>query len=256
MIVNHFYPVMVGTGILAGFMSGLFGIGGGVIVTPLLVMVYPMLSGEKLGIEIVTGLSSAQGFFSSAVSYILHRKKNRPNWKIVKNFALPMALANFTASLLAGNFSERIILFTFGLLGLMSLVVTFSFKEPVKIFCEKNTLYLPLVGILLGILCGLAGQGGGFIYLPVLIYVFGAQIKQAISTSAAIGIIGSSGALFGRINGDLSFVNYTFELIGGIVIGGYVGAVISNRLNSDRLKVALNIFIFICSVQLIAKIFY
>lgn len=67
MVAVTIYPVMVGVGMVAGFMSGLFGIGGGIIVTPLLVLIYPILSGQKLPIEVVTGLSSAQGFFSSLV---------------------------------------------------------------------------------------------------------------------------------------------------------------------------------------------
>jgi len=253
---SHIYPGMIGVGILAGFMSGLFGIGGGIIVTPLLIILYPLISGQKLSIEVVTGLSSAQGFFSSLTSYFLHRGKHRPDWGIIKWFALPMALANFFTSLSAAYFPESFILFVFGALGLMSLIVTVFCKKPIELLCQNRSLYLPIVGIFLGVLCGAVGQGGGFIYLPVLIAMFGLPIKQAISTSAAIGIIGASGALFGRINGDLSFLHYTIELIFGILIGGYFGAGLSNRLTPDRLKLALNIFIFVCSLQLILKAFH
>ncbi|ARB29346.1 sulfite exporter TauE/SafE family protein [Pseudomonas tolaasii] len=254
MVAVTIYPVMVGVGVMAGFMSGLFGIGGGIIVTPLLVLIYPILSGQKLPIEVVTGLSSAQGFFSSLVSFALHRIKFQPDWRVIRSFAIPMAVANFFASLHAEAFSEDFILFVFGLLGLMSLLVTYLFHKPVALFCDHPSLSLPLIGLVLGVLCGLVGQGGGFIYLPVLISLFGLQIKQAISTSALIGIIGASGALFGRVGSSMDFLGYTGELVLGIVVGGFLGAMLSHRLDPRHLKQALNAFILLCSIQLMLRL--
>jgi uncharacterized protein len=254
MVAATVYPIMIGVGGLAGFMSGLFGIGGGIIVTPLLVLVYPMLSGHKLPIEVVTGLSSAQGFFSSFVSFGLHRVRFQPDWQVIRSFAVPMAIANFFASIHSSAFSESFILFVFGLLGILSLVVTYLFPKPLSVLCEHKAWSLPLVGIVLGILCGLVGQGGGFIYLPVLISLFGLHIKQAISTSAVIGIIGASGALLGRIGGEMVFLDYTGELVAGILLGGYLGAAVSHRLDAKLLKRALNAFVLLCSVQLMARL--
>ncbi|MEE1890255.1 sulfite exporter TauE/SafE family protein [Pseudomonas carassii] len=250
------YPVMAGVGVMAGFLSGLFGIGGGIIVTPLLVLLYPMLSGQKLPIEVITGLSSVQGFFSSLVSFALHRVRFQPDWRVIRQFALPMALANFLASLQAGRFSEQFILLVFAVLGLLSLIVTYAFRRPVSVLVERPSLSLPLTGLLLGALCGLVGQGGGFIYLPVLISLFGLQIKQAISTSALIGIIGASGALLGRLGSMDTFLGYSVELVLGIVLGGYLGAALSLRLQSAHLKQALNVFILLCSMELMARVLF
>ncbi|KAF2394474.1 sulfite exporter TauE/SafE family protein [Pseudomonas sp. NPDC087342] len=256
MVAMTVYPMMIGVGVMAGFMSGLFGIGGGIIVTPLLVLVYPMLGGQKLPIEVVTGLSSAQGFFSSMVSFALHRVRFRPDWRVIRSFAVPMAIANFFASIHADAFSENFILFVFGLLGLMSLMVTYLFRRPVALLCNHQVVSLPLTGLILGVLCGLVGQGGGFIYLPVLISLFGLQIKQAISTSAVIGIIGASGALLGRVGSQMDFLDYTAELVVGILLGGYLGAALSHRLDSRHLKRALNVFVLLCSVQLMARLIF
>jgi len=250
------YPVMAGVGVMAGFLSGLLGIGGGIIVTPLLVLIYPALSGQKLPIEVVTGLSSAQGFFSSLISFTLHRVKFKPDWRVIRSFAVPMAVANFIASIHAQEFSEGFILFVFGLLGFLSLMVTYLFRRPVALLCEHQSLSLPITGLALGILCGLVGQGGGFIYLPVLISLFGLQIKQAISTSALIGIIGASGALLGRAGSIGEFVGYASELILGIIVGGYLGAALSHRLQSSHLKQALNVFILLCSIELMARVLF
>ncbi|MBP5953727.1 sulfite exporter TauE/SafE family protein [Pseudomonas sp. P42] len=254
MTAMTFYPVMIGVGVMAGFMSGLFGIGGGIIVTPLLVLVYPMLCGQKLPIEVVTGLSSAQGFFSSLVSFALHRVRFQPDWRVIRSFAIPMAVANFFASIHADAFSENFILFVFGLLGLLSLLVTYLFRKPVPILCDHPALSLPLTGLVLGVLCGLVGQGGGFIYLPVLISLFGLQIKQAISTSALIGIIGASGALLGRVGTSEHFLGYTGELVIGILLGGFLGTALSHRLEAKHLKRALNAFVLLCSIQLMARL--
>ncbi|WP_332768693.1 sulfite exporter TauE/SafE family protein [Pseudomonas koreensis] len=254
MTAMTFYPVMTGVGVLAGFMSGLFGIGGGIIVTPLLVLVYPMVSGQKLPIEVVTGLSSAQGFFSSLVSFALHRTRFQPDWRVIVNFAVPMAAANFFASVHAEAFSENFILFVFGLLGLLSLLLTYLFRQPVALLCNHSSLSLPLTGLALGVLCGLVGQGGGFIYLPVLVSLFGLPIKQAISTSALIGIIGASGALFGRLGSAQEFLGYTGELVIGIILGGFLGAALSHRLDARHLKRALNAFVLLCSIQLMARL--
>jgi len=254
MVAMTIYPVMVGVGVMAGFMSGLFGIGGGIIVTPLLVLIYPIVSGQKLPIEVVTGLSSAQGFFSSLLSFALHRVRFQPDWRVIRSFAIPMALANFFASLHADAFSENFILFVFGLLGLMSLLVTHLFHRPVALLCNHQSLSLPLIGLVLGVLCGLVGQGGGFIYLPVMISLFGLQIKQAISTSALIGVIGASGALFGRVGSTMDFLGYTGELMLGVLVGGFLGAMLSHRLDSRHLKRALNAFVLLCSIQLMLRL--
>ncbi|QLF91690.1 sulfite exporter TauE/SafE family protein [Pseudomonas sp. ABC1] len=248
-----FHPVMMIVGLMAGFMSGLFGIGGGVIVTPLLVLIYPILSGQKLPIEVVTGLSSVQGFFSSTVSFALHRVRFQPDWRMVRYFAVPMAVANLVASIHAEKFSESFILMIFGLLGLLSLVVTYLFRQPIVLLINNQAVSLPVTGLVLGVLSGLVGQGGGFIYLPVLISLFGLQIKQAISTSALIGVIGASGALFGRVGTAAEFIGYTGELVVGIIMGGYLGAALSHRLNPKSLSAMLNVFILVCSTQLIVQ---
>ncbi|MBV4457902.1 sulfite exporter TauE/SafE family protein [Pseudomonas sp. COR58] len=254
MVAVTIYPVMAGVGVMAGFMSGLFGIGGGIIVTPLLVLAYPMLAGHKLPIEVVTGLSSAQGFFSSLVSFALHRARFEPDWRVIRSFAVPMAVANFFASIHADAFNENFILFVFGLLGLLSLLVTYLFRRPVALLCDHQAWSLPLTGVVLGVLCGLVGQGGGFIYLPVLVSLFGLPIKQAISTSALIGIIGASGALLGRVGTATDFLGYTGELVAGIVLGGFLGAGLSHRLDARHLKQALNAFVLLCSLQLMARL--
>lgn len=240
-------------GLISGFLSGMFGIGGGMIVTPLLILIYPMLTNQNLSIIAITGLSSAQGFFSSAVSFFFHRKTSPINKKLILTFAIPMATSNLIASYLSPNVDAKYILFIFGLLGFASLFITFFIKKPPVFFNKYSKTLIPLIGLVIGILCGIIGQGGGFIYLPILIYLFGLDIKSAIATSAAIGIIAAMGALFGRINTISIFLNYLPYLIIGIFIGSYFGSKISKSFSPENLKISVNLFILICSIALIIK---
>lgn len=248
-----FYPIMLSVGAMAGFLSGLFGIGGGIIVMPLLVLIYPVLAEHTLPIATITGLSAVQGFFSSTMAFALHRGNFKPDWSIIKHFAIPMACANFIASMLAAAVDEASILFIFATLGIASLLVTYGVRRPVASMIENPTLWLPGVGLMTGALCGLVGQGGGFIYLPILISVFGLQIKQAISTSALIGIIAAGGALLGRLDTVSGFAAYAGELVAGVVLGGYLGAAVSHRLKPQQLKRILNLFIILCSLELMSR---
>jgi uncharacterized membrane protein YfcA len=239
-------------GLISGFLSGMFGIGGGVIVTPMLVLLFPLVYGQKLPIEVVTGLSSAQGFFSSALSFF-HHKEIGLDLDLIKWFALPMAFSNFISSYVSVFVSEQYILLIFGLLGFFSLYLTFFIKSPIKFVLTYKKVCMPLIGATVGVLCGIVGQGGGFIYLPILVYIFGLNVKKAVPTSAAIGIIAAIGALLGRFNSLTIFAQFIPYLIVGIFVGSYFGSMVSKRMSQAKLKYAMNIFLFVCSLSFIYK---
>ncbi|QUM80331.1 sulfite exporter TauE/SafE family protein [Moritella sp. 5] len=107
---------------------------------------------------------------------------------------------------------------------------------------NSGSASVPLIGIVLGLMYGAVGQGGGFIYLPVMIYIFHCNPKVAIASAPVIGLLSSVSIFSGRAFTDTIDWWLCFYLIIGIFVGAKIGAMISLKLNEVVLRKCINVF--------------
>jgi len=175
-------------GIATGFLAGLLGIGGGMLMVPFITII---LSGRgvapDLAVKMAIATSMATIIFTSVSSVRAHHKRGAVRWDIVKRLAPGIVIGSIVGSL--GVFAllkGAYLAIFFGLFVGFSATQMFLDKKP------KATRQMPgtggqlAAGGVIGFVSGLVGAGGGFISVPFMTWC-NVAIHNAVATSAALG---------------------------------------------------------------------
>ena len=117
---------------------------------------------------------------------------------------------------------------------------------------ETPVLVLIVIGLLAGILSGIFGIGGGVVIVPALIYVAGFRQHMATGTSLAVLLppIGIAAAYEYHRHGNVN-VRAAAVIAAAVFVGGWLGAVVANRMPGPQLRLAFGIFVVGLGVYLI-----
>jgi len=175
-------------GLATGFLAGLLGIGGGMIMVP---FISAMLSGRgaapELAVKMAIATSMATIIFTSISSVRAHHKKGAVRWDIVARLAPGIVLGAMVASL--GVFTllkGAALYFVFAGFVTFSAAQMFLNRKPAPTHQLPGTLGQLGAGGLIGFLSGLVGAGGGFVSVPFMTWC-NVAIHNAVATSAALG---------------------------------------------------------------------
>lgn len=175
-------------GACAGVLAGLFGVGGGMIIVPVLVYSFAIqgFAPEALT-HMAVGTSLATIAFTSINSVRAHHKRGAVRWQLVKWMTLGIVggalLGALTAALLSGPVLQKII----GVFAiLMAVQMTFNIS-PKAAFGEPGKPALTAAGGVIGWASAIFGIGGGSLTVPFLVWR-SVPIQQAVATSAACGM--------------------------------------------------------------------
>jgi len=193
-------------GALAGFAAGLFGVGGGTIIVPLLFIVFTQMGYSPDNImHLALGTSLATIIVTSISSLMAHNKKGAVMWPVFKNLTPGMAIGCFFGAGIAGAISGghlQIIVGTF-LLWVAFNMFTGGKKRIDGTANDASTTQTALpstpkqlaAGGVIGIASAIFGIGGGSLTVPYLTR-YGVVMQKAVGTSAACGLpIAIAGAL-------------------------------------------------------------
>ena len=182
---------MLVAGLVAGFAAGLFGIGGGFVVVPALLVVLPLLGGTHDAIaHVAIGTSAATIIVTSIRSLLAHAKRGAVEFEVLKSWAPWIVLGCGAGVLLAGHVNGNVLKMIFAVgVGLMSL----NFLLPNvsgKVVSDTMPSGLVRMGIAggLGTFSSLLGIGGGTIAIMVMT-LCGRTIHRAIATASGIGTL-------------------------------------------------------------------
>jgi uncharacterized protein len=175
-------------GLCTGFLAGLLGIGGGMLMVPFITII---LSGQgvapDLAVKMAIATSMATIIFTSISSVRAHHKRGTVRWDIVKRLAPGIVLGSALASV--GVFA---LLKGAWLALFFAAFVSFSATQMLLDKKPKPSRTLPgtagqiSAGTVIGFLSGLVGAGGGFVSVPFMTWC-NVAIHNAVSTSAALG---------------------------------------------------------------------
>ncbi|GAB1478769.1 sulfite exporter TauE/SafE family protein [Paracoccaceae bacterium] len=276
--VNAF--LLLGIGGVVGFLSGLFGVGGGFLITPLLLFI-----GVPPGIAVATG---ANQVVASSISGVLAQLKRKAvdfrmglvllvggllgSWSGVGVFAWMTKLGQVDL------FVQLSYVLFLGLIGGMmffesarallrarrsgtatvrrSHVHTWVHGLPLKMKFRASGLYIsvlpPLaVGALVGFLAGIMGVGGGFILVPAMIYLLGMPTKVVIGTSLfQIIFVTAFTTVMHAVTSQTVDMMLALLLIIGGVIGAQIGSQVGLRLKGEQLRILLALLVLAVAVKI------
>lgn len=248
-------------GAFAGTLAGLFGIGGGLVIVPVLIFSFG-LQGVSAGIaaHLAVGTSLATIVFTSISSIRSHHLYEAVRWDIVRSMVVGIVigavLGAVTASMLSGAALERIIGIFVTLVALKMLLEVNP--KPGREVPGKTGLGAAGAGI--GWASALFGIGGGTLTVPFLSWC-NLRMQSAVGTSAACGFpIALAGALANTATGwnhpelpDLSIGFVYLPAFAGItltsVLFARVGATLAHRLDARLLKRIFAIFLIIVGIR-------
>jgi len=235
-------------GLFAGFMSGMFGIGGGSIRTPLLYLAgLPLLSAFGVNLVVIP--------FSSLAGAITHRKNI--DWKIARYVIIGGTIGTLTGAFLTGIIPNLALAIIFVIVSIITVFGIYFDKIFPKTAQKINpTPKVVILGTLfLNFLTILRGGSGGSLFSPFL-KMIGVNIRKAIATSLfATVFTATAGAIVFWSRGDVPFLPAVMVTLGSIV-GARIGGLVSLKTKPAWLEIGLSLFIVVLAIIVLVKAIY
>ena len=247
-------------GLAAGILSGLFGIGGGIVLVPSLIIIFGMEILDANAISLASMLLPV-----GALGVWAYYKAGMINIKESLWIALGLFLGSFVGGELAINMNEVLltnlyagILFYIAL-SYFDIKSLFKKKQPIVDDIEppiKPIWAFVMVGLGAGVFAGLFGKGGGIIIVPMLITMFHYSPKAAAATSlAALQLpVGLPSVIIYANEGHLNIL-FAALIALGILIGAYFGSKLAVKLPSKMFKKVYAVFLIVVAVFMVYKYF-
>lgn len=259
--LNILIPLLI-VGCIGGFLAGLLGVGGGLIIVPVIVWVLHAsnFDGEHIQ-QIAVGTSLAVMVFTSFSSVLAQHKKGAVRWDIVKGMAPAMVIGTLIGSAIAGFVPSKALQWFFVIFAYLV-----ALQSALK-FAPKATRQMPglagrgVAGTLIGVVSSWVGIGGGSMSVPFMSWC-NVPIRNAIGTSAALGWpIAFSGAI-GYIVSGLSvkglpagswgfvYMPSALTLIVATTLCAPLGVKVAHTLPPAKLKIAFGLLLFTMATQM------
>ena len=260
--------VMAASAVVTGFMAGFFGIGGGLIMVPILFYIFSFAGLEQAFImHLALGTSFSIIIPTSIISTMTHMKFKAVDFSIVKTFGAFVAIGVVFGTIFAVSLKTSSLVLFFSIMTMLFSLYFLTAKEKINPRPRKiNLIYRVICGFLSGFLSAPMGIAGGVINTPVL-KMFGYPIKVAIGCSAAIGfVIALIGAIGFAVSGSylninvplsLGFVNLpTFLIFVPITtFMAKIGAESVHKFNKRLIGKMFGIYLFIVACRLFYEYF-
>lgn len=253
-------------GVGTGFLAGLLGIGGGMLMVPFLTIILTARGvPADLTVKMAIATSMATIIFTSISSVRAHHKRGAVRWDIVKRLAPGIVLGSAIGSL--GVFAVlkgSVLAIFFGLFVGFSATQMFLGKKPAPTRQLPGTAGTVAAGGVIGFISGLVGAGGGFISVPFMTWC-NVAIHSAVATSAALGFPIAVANVAGYIASGLQLDNLPPYALGYIWLPGLVviavgsvltaplGARAAHALPVDRLKRVFGSILYLLAAYMLWK---
>ena len=275
--VNAF--LLLGLGGIVGILSGMFGVGGGFLMTPLLFFI-----GIPPAVAVAT--EANQIVASSFSGALAHLKRKTVDLKMgsilliggLLGAGIGIIIFNYLKSLGQVDLLVKLCYVAFlGIIGSLMFIESlrailktrggsipkqvrrprsFAQQLPLKMRFRTSGLYISiippiLVGILVGILSAIMGVGGGFIMVPAMIYILGMPTKVVVGTSLfqIIFVTGFTTVLHATTNYTVDIALAVLLLLGG-VIGAQLGSQFGTRLRAEQLRILLSLMVISICIKI------
>jgi len=250
-------------GLIAGILAGLLGVGGGLVIVPMLIFCLARQGiNQELVMHIALGTSLASIMFTSISSFMSHHKRGAVDWDIVKRIIPGILLGTFLGTIVASRLSTGF-LKAFFCIFLYSVATQMIINKKPKASRQiPGAVGMFSMGSLIGIVSSLVGIGGGSLSVPFMLWC-NVAAHRAIGTSAAIGFPIAVAGAFGYIVNNLHAeglppysLGYVYlPALGFIVILSMLtaplGARLAHALPVDKLKRIFAFFLYLVATKMV-----
>ena len=255
--------VLAAAAAVAGFMAGLLGVGGGIIMVPALYYAFTVLDFDIVTrMHLSVGTSLAIIIPTSIISTRTHMEYNAVDFKMVKSFGIFILLGVIAGTFLAVNLKTPALVLFFSIFAFIVGLFFIFIREKIMENPKKISNFVKNIsGIIIGFISVPLGIGGGSLMVPFM-RTFGYDIRKSIGTAAAVGfLIALSGTITMIIGGNIiDNVNTPFSfgyinILGFIVfvpvtmIMARIGAKAVNKINKGLLSKIFGTFLIIVSIR-------
>jgi uncharacterized membrane protein YfcA len=254
---------MLATGAMAGVLAGLFGIGGGIVIVPVLETALGFLGVDPaIRMHVAVGTSLATIIPTSISSALAHYKRNSVDVEIVKRWAIFVLVGALLGAWIASLVHSRVLALVFAtlafLVALKMLLVPGSRNLTEAV--PRGPL-VPVIPTAIGCFSSMMGIGGGTFSVMTLT-LFNEPIHRAVGTAALFGLVISVPGMLGfaiagwgdpRIPaGSLGYVSLIgFACIApATVLAAPIGAKIAHAFSAERLNMLFGVFLIVASTRL------
>jgi uncharacterized protein len=259
----EWWIVYLGMGLAVGFFAGLLGIGGGVILVPLMVFVFAAQNfPEERILHLALGTSLATIAFTSLTSLLAHHQRGAVRWDIVRKAAAPLVIGTLLGTFVADVLKSKTLAIVFVAFVYYSASQLFLDIKPKASRQLPNSFGMWLAALGIGVISSLVGVGGGVISIP-LMTMCNVPMRNAVGTSAALGLpVAVAGALGYAFHGvgvnhlpawSLGYIYLPAAV--GIVLGTLVtvpmGARAAHRVPVPLLKKIFAVILFLLATHML-----
>ncbi|MCH9828758.1 MAG: sulfite exporter TauE/SafE family protein [Gammaproteobacteria bacterium] len=251
------------TGAFSGLLAGLFGVGGGLVIVPVLVLLLPGVGvSADIAVQMAIGTSLAVISLTSISSTWAHHRHGGVMWPVFARLAPGLLLGAYAGAWLAHGLDGAILM---RIVGIGALLVAAKMAFDLKPTMAKPVPGTPVllgVGGLIGSISALIGIGGGSLTVPFLSGC-SLEMRKAVGTSAACGLpIAMAGALgyivagrgvVGRPDGSLGYVSLPgFAIIAlSSVALAPIGARLAHRLSPALMRRAFALLLVVIGLKML-----
>lgn len=254
---------LAAAGAFAGVLAGMLGVGGGIIIVPVMLEFFAFTSVEpEVRMHLAVGTSLATIIATSLSSIRSHHKRGGVDWSLWRLFGPSVAVGVLLGTAIAAYSPGKVLALTFSCVALVAAAyLTFFPEGPPQGERRPPKTVVGFCGIIIGAVSTMIGIGGGTLTVPTFV-LFGTPIRRAIGTSSAVGliiaVIGCTGFVitgYGRPDlpplslGYVSLVGFA-AIVPMTVLMAPVGAWLAHRLPPVLVKRFFAVFLVVAAVRL------
>lgn len=257
---------LIGSSIVAGIIAGLLGVGGGIILVPVMFWLFSVINfPPELSMHMAVATSLATIIATSISSARAHHKKGAVDFDLLKRWIPGMALGALSGGLLAGFLDPSGLRWIFGIVALL-VALNLAIPKTLTIAhaLPANTPFHAALSYIIGLISSLMGIGGGTLSVPTLA-AFSYPIHRAVGTAAAFGLVIAIPAVLGFIYSGLGVpsrppfsLGYVNLAAAAIILPFTVyfapfGARLAHRLDGIWVKRAFALFLTLTAIKMLTS---
>lgn len=259
-----FGAALVGAGVFAGLLAGLLGVGGGIIIVPILYSLFTLMGVDSsVNMHLAIGTSLSTIIVTATTSTRAHLRRGSVDTSLLRNWAPWIIVGVIIGAVLVSYATSRFLTLVFAS---VSLVVAcyMSWGSARELYLASSfPTGLPryLIGLIVGALSSLMGIGGGTLTVPIL-RLCRFPIRKAVGTAASIGLIIAIPGTVSAIVAGLGEANLPPFSLGYVNLLGFIllvpltaslaplGARMAHAVNERILSYAFSIFLFANAIHM------